>query len=347
MARIAVVTSTPPLTEGGHLVIARSLVRALQEAGHEAGLVLTPQNRFGRQGIAYLANWFTDVGRTGDGRSIDQVISFRFPSYAVRHERHVCWLNHRMREYYDLWERFSATLSRKGRLKERVRRRMVHATDHYLLTRNVTQLFAQSRNIAARLKRWGNLSSKVLHPPPPQRPYRCDGFGDYLFLVSRLTPLKRVDLVLRAMARPEAGAARLVVAGEGEERPRLHALAAELGIAHRVDFLGQIDEDQLVTHLARCRAVCFPPLDEDYGFVTVEAFVSGKPVVACVDSGGAIELIDDGRNGLVTAPTPEELSIALARIADDRGFAERLGAQAARSAAELHWPAAVEQLVIV
>jgi glycosyltransferase involved in cell wall biosynthesis len=345
MARIVVVTSTPPLTEGGHLVIARSLVRALQEAGHEAGLVLTPQNRFGRQGIAYLANWFTDVGRSGDGRPTDMAISFRFPSYAVRHDRHICWLNHRMREYYDLWDRFYPTLSWKGRLKESARRRMVHLTDHYLLTRNVTRLFAQSRNIQARLHRWGGLKSEVIYPPPPQRPYRCDGFGDYLFLVSRLTPLKRIDLVLRAMARPEAGAARLVVAGEGEDGPRLRALATELGVDGRVEFLGRIDEAQLVAHLARCRAVCFPPLDEDYGFVTVEAFASGKPVVACSDSGGAIELIADGQNGLVSAPAPEALSIALARIADDRAFAEQLGAAAARTAADLTWPKAVDRLL--
>ena len=114
MARIAVVTSSPPLTEGGHLVIARSLVSALEAAGHRADLVLTPQNRFGRQATAYLANWFTDVGVTGDGAATDQVISLRFPSYAVRHPVHVCWLNHRMREYYDLWERFSGTLSWRG-----------------------------------------------------------------------------------------------------------------------------------------------------------------------------------------------------------------------------------------
>ena len=63
--------------------------------------MVTPQNRFGRQAAAYLATWLTDVGRTHDDRPIDQVISLRYPSYAVRHPRHVCWLLHPMREYYD------------------------------------------------------------------------------------------------------------------------------------------------------------------------------------------------------------------------------------------------------
>ena len=87
MAVIAIVTSAPPLTEGGHLVIARALERALVDAGHRVGIITTPSNRFGRQGPAYLANWLTDVGVTGSGERVDQVISLRFPSYAVRHPK--------------------------------------------------------------------------------------------------------------------------------------------------------------------------------------------------------------------------------------------------------------------
>ena len=54
--------------EGGHLVMARALVQALREEGHDAELVLTPQNRFGRQGAAYLAAWLTDVGLAHNNR---------------------------------------------------------------------------------------------------------------------------------------------------------------------------------------------------------------------------------------------------------------------------------------
>nr|MBA3640579.1 hypothetical protein [Acidobacteriota bacterium] len=140
MPRIAVVTSSPPMVEGGHMVIARSLVDALREAGHQADIIVTPQNRFGRQASAYLATWLTDV-TMADGQPIDQVISLRFPSYAVRHPKHVCWLNHTMREYYDLWDSFRATLSPRGLMKEHVRRRGMHVADRYLLGRNVSKLF--------------------------------------------------------------------------------------------------------------------------------------------------------------------------------------------------------------
>ena len=115
VATVAVVTSSPPFAEGGHLVMARELVRALREAGHAPASLVTPQNRFGRQGSAYLAAWCTDVGAGPRGAPVDQVISLRFPAYAVRHPHHVLWLNHRMREYYDLWDQFSAHLSWKAR----------------------------------------------------------------------------------------------------------------------------------------------------------------------------------------------------------------------------------------
>src|SRR5262249_13433599 len=81
--------------------------------------------------------------------------------------------------------------------------------------------------------------------------------------------------------------------------------------------------------------VCFTPFAEDYGFVTVEAFASGKPVITCHDSGGPTELVRDGQNGLVCDPTPVALSESLGRIAADSALAERLGAAARADAVDL------------
>ncbi|HXH06085.1 MAG TPA: glycosyltransferase family 4 protein [Vicinamibacterales bacterium] len=346
MSRIAVVTSSPPFSEGGHLVIARSLVEALREAGHEADLVTTPQNRFGRQASAYLATWLTDVGLDALGRPIDQIITLRFPSYAARHPRHVCWLNHTMREYYDLWPRLVAGLGRKGRLKEAVRRRLIHAADRYLLSRNVTRLFVQSETIRRRLEAIGPLDATVLYPPPPPRPYRCDGYGDFILAVSRLTPLKRFDLLIRALAEPEAAGVRLVIAGDGEQRAELEALARAMSVERRVRFVGRVDGPALVEHLARCAAVAFVPFQEDYGFVTVEAFAAAKAVVTCRDSGGPAELVRDGLHGFVTDPEPAAVARALGALAGDRLLAERMG-QAARAVVEnMSWQAVVSRLVL-
>ena len=341
--RIAVVTSSPPLADGGHMVIARSLVQALRDAGHQADVVVTPQNRFGRQAAAYLATWLTDVGYAASG-PIDQVISLRFPSYAVRHDQHVCWLNHTMREYYDLWDRFSSTLTPQGRLKEGVRRRLIHAADRYLLGHNVDRLFVQSRAIQRRLAMWPSVRSTVLYPPAPQRPYRCDRYGDFIFMVSRLTPLKRADLLIQALQTPDGAGLRAVIAGDGEERERLQRLVHEGDLAERVTLAGDVTESELLHYFAHCRAVCFPPLDEDYGFVTVEAFASRKAVVTCRDSGGPAELVEDGVHGYVCDPTPAALAQRLRHLSDDARLAEQLGQQAWAKGAGLAWPQAVARL---
>ena len=137
---------------------------------------------------------------------------------------------------------------------------------------------------------------------------------------------------------------RAVIGGEGEEHARLTALAGELGVSGRVTLTGSLTEAQLLEHLARCRAVCFPPLDEDYGFVTAEAFASGKAVVTCQDSGGPAELVESGVNGLVCEATPVALARALASLMDERSLAERMGAAALTSAARLSWSQAVSKL---
>lgn len=339
--RVLVVTSDVPFVEGGHRVIARALVQALQEAGHEAEILTTPQNRFGRQLSAYMATWLTDVGVTGDGKVVDRVISLRFPAFAVRHPHHVVWLNHRMREYYDLWPGFRGTLGARGRLVEGTRRLLLHGLDRRLMGR-CQHVFAQSGTIQARLARWGGVDADVLYPPPPHRAYRCDGHDGAVLAVARLQPLKRLGLLLEAGALVDDLPIR--IAGEGPERSRLEALAQSLGMVHRVEFLGRLSDAELVREYARCSAVYYGAQSEDYGLVTLEAFSSRKPVVTCQDSGGPAELVDDGVTGLIAEPNAKALAQALRRVAGP-GVAQNLGVAASAVAREHSWPRAVQRLL--
>ncbi len=246
-----------------------------------------------------------------------------------------------------MWPQFAASISAKARVKERVRRSLIHMADWWLLRYRTTQVVAQSHTIQRRLRDDLGVRADVLWPPPPPRTYRCEAYGDHILAVSRLTPAKRLDLLIRALAEPVARSVRIIIAGEGECRADLHALAESLGVGGRITFAGRLDEDALTKHLGQCRAVCFPPLREDYGFVTVEAFASGKAVVTCSDSGGPAELVRHDQSGFVCEPTASALAAALARLMDDRGLAERLGRAAQAQAAAMTWPAAVKRLVIV
>jgi glycosyltransferase involved in cell wall biosynthesis len=346
MAVVAVVTSSPPSVEGGHLVIARSLTEALRAAGHDAELLVTPDHGFGRQASSYWQTWRTDVS-TLHGRRVDQVISLRYPSFAVRHPAHVCWLNHTMREYYDLWPELTASISLRNVIKETLRKKAIRAADRWLLERNVTRVVAQSQTIQKRLAGDFGINADVVYPPPPQRAYRFEEYGNYILTISRLTRHKRVDLLIRALADAAAQHVKAIIAGEGDQRETLERLATTLGVADRVTFAGRVDDQTMLAHLARCRAVCFTPISEDYGFVTVEAFASRKAVITCSDSGGPTELVQDDSTGVVCEPEPASIAIALARLIDDQRLAERLGTNAATRAATLSWDSAVRRLVIV
>ncbi len=106
-----------------------------------------------------------------------------------------------------------------------------------------------------------------------------------------------MDLAIAAAA---AGRFRLVIAGDGPDRARLEALAKRSGADVR--FAGRVPDEELLALYATAGAVIFPPADEDYGYIALEAFLSKKPVVTCTDSGGPLEFVVDGENGRVVPP---------------------------------------------
>ena len=239
-----------------------------------------------------------------------------------------------MREYYDLWDRFSAQLSLEG-TDQGARAARAHPPRRPLPAdaQRHAAVRASRARCSARLAIWPSSVRRCCTRRRRRAPYRCDGYGDYIFMVSRLTPLKRADLVARgAGAAGGAPASAAVIAGEGEGADRA-ASAGSRGSASATacTLAGRLDEAALVDHLARCRAVCFPPFDEDYGFVTAEAFASAKAVITCRDSGGPAELVRDDGYGLVCEPDAAVARRArCARVADDRACAERMGAAGAR-----------------
>jgi glycosyltransferase involved in cell wall biosynthesis len=341
--KILVATSDVPFVEGGHRVIASALIQSLRQAGHTAELLTTPTNRFGRQFAAYVATRFTDVELTGAGERIDRIISLRFPSYALKHPDHVCWLNHRMREYYDLWESWSDNLSWKGKLKEKTRRTLIHKADHHFLTKNLRKLFAQSKHIQQGLIQWGNIPSEVLYPPPPPRNYEVALYGDFILSPSRLTPLKRVPLLIEAMARTKAG--RAIILGDGPDYERLKSMIKQHSLTERVELLGHVSEEEMLILYSRCRAVFYAPYQEDFGLVTIESFQCKKPVITAADSGGPVELVQNQTSGFVCEPEPHSITAAIEKLFDDSGLAEKMGIAGFESTRNITWSNTIEKLL--
>ena len=156
--------------------------------------------------------------------------------------------------------------------------------------------------------------------------------------------IKRTDLAIRALAHVP-GNLRLVIAGTGTQRANFEALAETEGLADRVDFLGEVDDDALLSLYSGALAVIFPPYDEDFGYVTLEAFLSRKAVITTTDAGGPNEFVVDGVNGYSCAPDPAAMGDAIARLDADRRLASALGDAGHARAREITWTGVIERLM--
>jgi glycosyltransferase involved in cell wall biosynthesis len=312
MKTILVCAAQAPYVTGGAEVLVRELAEQLARRGFRTDVVSVPFHghppaEIVRQAIA----WRLLELRQTTGRPVDLVIPTKFPSYLVRHPRKVAWLFHQHREAYDLFgTALSAFTDSPG---DREARESIRVMDETALG-ECRAIYTISANVADRLSRFNRLSGTPLHPPPRNAGrFRTDGYEDYLLYAGRLERVKRVDLAVRTLAQVGAHM-RLKVAGKGAAEPDLRRLAEELGVDDRVDFLGFVSEEDLLTLYARCRATWYTPQDEDYGYVTVESFLSRKPVITSTDAGGPLEFVEDGVNGCVSAPDPEALASAVDRI---------------------------------
>ncbi len=346
---IVVVTSAVPFYYGGNEILAEYLARALNRAGYNACHFFTPRNSYDSFKDllgGYIANRFTDLKTYPWKNRIDQIISLTYPAYAIKHETHVCWLTHRMKEYYNLWPRWLENEGEStGRVKLHIQRKILHGIDNYYLNK-VTRLYSESRTIQQRLQEWGGFETEVVYPPPEDDTnYEGGTYAPYIFTVSRLTSMKRIHLLLSAMKHVKTG--KVMIAGAGEERENLEAYAEKLGFSHRVRFLGRITEEEKNELMLGCRAFFFAPYEEDYGIVTLEAMKRGKAVITAVDSGGPTEFVEDGVNGFVKKPEESEMGEAISRLLENEPLAREMGRNALKTVEEITWENTIRKLVIV
>jgi glycosyltransferase involved in cell wall biosynthesis len=161
--------------------------------------------------------------------------------------------------------------------------------------------------------------------------------------LGRLKHYKGVHLVIRAFAAMQHRDAILEIAGAGDYRPKLEALAASLDLGNRVRFLGRISEPEKLALLRRSWALAFASPKEGWGITNLEAAACATPVVAS-NSPGIRESVKDGETGyLVPHGDTAAMAAAMDRLAGDRERVELLGRQARRFAETFTWDRAADQ----
>jgi glycosyltransferase involved in cell wall biosynthesis len=320
--RVAIVNNQAPFVRGGAELLAEWLHDKLREYGHQAEIVRLPfqWNPCEKVLDHMLAARFVRLP------NVDRVVALKFPAYYVPHDDKVMWLLHQFRQVYDLWgtpyQDFPDTPT-----GHRIRDAVIAADQFYL--QEVRRIYTNSKIVGHRLNYYNGFGSDVLYPPlfDSDRCY-CDDYRDYFFFPSRITAGKRQHVAAAAMAHV-SGDARLVIAGQPEtaqDLDRVMSVIHQHGLENRVEVIPRwITEEEKRRLLAGSRGVVYLPYGEDsYGYVTLEAFHARKPVITLADSGGVMELVEDGHNGRVVAGE-RDLALAMDELSGERVLAESLG----------------------
>jgi len=169
----------------------------------------------------------------------------------------------------------------------------------------VDVFIANSTVIAERIRLYYGRDSEIMFPPIDVQRFSISAdIGDYYLIVSRLVGYKRVDLAIEAC---KLLGRKLIIVGEGPDRPRLEALAGP-----ETKFAGRLPDEDVTHLLSHCRAFLFPG-EEDFGLTPLEAAASGRPCVA-YGVGGALDTIVDGQTGILFPDaTPVSMADALVR----------------------------------
>lgn len=329
--RIAVVNVQAPYIRGGAEYLADSLTLKLRERGHTVEPIAIPFRWWPPQQILsdMLACRLLDLS----GGEPDLVIAHKFPAYLIPASPKKLWLLHQFRQVYELWgtdyQYLPDTID-----AQRIRDTIIAADNKYL--READAIYTNSRIVARRLKEYNGIDANgVLHPPllHPENFHEGES-GDYFFYPSRVVRSKRQEVAIEAM-RHVKSPFKLVIAGQPDTDAygnHLQGLIDRYDLRGKVTMLGWISDEEKARLMADACAALYIPFDEDsYGYVTLEAFHSHKPVITFTDSGGTDEVIEHGVNGLMLEPTPEALAAGMEQLYTERQKTIEMGHNAHHS----------------
>lgn len=338
---VLVLHTQVPFTRGGAETLVEGLACALGERGHTVDTVSLPLswNPVDELLTSAVAWSLLDL-QSFNGVEVDLVICTKYPTWAARHPRKALWLIHQHRQAYDLHgtELSEFTPERESQQV----RRQVMGIDR----RGIGEChprFAISRNVAKRLREFNGLDAAPLYPPVPRNGLAPHAYEPFMLVVSRLDNAKRVGVIVDAWRNVRSDM-RLIVVGDGPSREELEKQVRRHGLAERVEIRGRVADADVVNLYNRCRGVVYVPVDEDYGYATVEALTAGKPVITAHDSGGVLEFVEHGVSGLVVAPDANAIAGAVDILSDERE-ARRLGSAGPGLTSDMTWDNVVTTLL--
>ena len=345
--KIIIAMTQAPFITGGADYHAQNLKTALQRAGHEVELVSIPMmdNPPELMVNQIVAVRLLEIERTWAGNS-DLCIGLKFPAYFMKHSNKVIWVLHQYRQAYDLWG--SGIYDLRDQIDgARIRDVILNADNQYL--REAKRLYVNSQNVAARMKKFNQITSEPLyHPCPDMDKFYCKEYDNYILMPSRINITKRQKLAVEAMALTRSSI-KLYIVGKADnvdEFGYIQNFVTENKLEQKVRFFDYVSQEKKFDLYANARAVMFVPYDEDYGYITLEGMSASKAIITCTDSGGPLEFIENNKSGFVAAPNAVDLAKAIDELANSEALAREMGTAAKRhiSDMDISWDYVVKEL---
>ncbi|MEW6418729.1 MAG: glycosyltransferase family 4 protein [Nitrospirota bacterium] len=321
--KVLIISTIVPFIEGGQTFIVDWLDETLKKYGYKSEVIKIPFHPYYPEMIEQmLALRLFDISEYAD-----LLIAIRTPSYIIKHPNKVLWFIHHHRGAYDLW---GTPYQDIPPTKEGLQIREAIIQSDNIFLREAKKIYANSKVVADRLRKFNGIDSEVLYPPLLQaEKYCCKGYGDYIFYPSRITMVKRQYLAIEAMKHTKSDV-KLVIAGNPDTKDELEyveSIVRKNDLSSKVELISRwVSLEEKIELFANALGCIYIPFDEDsYGYVSLEAYYSRKPVITCSDSGGALEVVENGINGFVTLPEPEVIAEAMDKLFYDKALAEKMG----------------------
>lgn len=378
--KIAIVAPSPvPFTIGGVENLLWGLCNWMnQNTEHQVELIKLPSRELDFWSLIETYRNFYNL----DLNYFDMVISTKYPAWMVRHNNHVCYLQHRLRglydtchvtqktkrgckkvdfilDYmannpevdsldkffdmlYDLKKNHAGVPAEYFDFPAPFIRDIIHYLDNNALTNHRIKKFLCISETVKNRKEYFPPNSQVVAVHHPSN-LKNYTFGEY----KHIFMVSRLDDpkridLLIQAMRYVKADIKLYIAGTGPAEEQLKAMAAG---DNRIVFLGFVKDAEVEQYYKDSIVVPYFPYYEDYGLITIEAMMHKKPVITTVDSGGPTEFVKNMETGFVVRPDPKEIAEKIDYFASDPTEAERMGQNAYALAKKITWQNVVDAML--
>ena len=346
--KIAITTVQAPFITGGAELLTQNLKRALIENRHECDIVTMP---FYDNPIEVIEDYIIsarlmNINDSWSGH-IDLCIGLKFPAYFMPHDNKVIWALHQHRAAYDLFNTIYSDVKNNTE-GNRIKNIISNADNIYL--KEAKTIYSIAKNVSNRMKKFNNIiSTPLYHPCPDMDKFYCKDYDDnYILMPSRINQSKRQLLALEAMKYTKTNI-KLYIVGRPDnqvvEREVIDTIK-KFKLQNKVRYIGPVTQEEKFKLYAEAKAVLFIPIDEDYGYITLEAMSSSKAVITTTDSGGPLEFIENEKNGLVVPPIATNIADAIDNFAKSKNMCRQYGEDAKQILKEMNisWDNVVKEL---